>query len=88
MNLMKSALTTATGIYQYSCASSCTAGTAGGITTTCCQTNNCITPFKISKCNGGTNALASSTLCINSGFCKVITFWKYAMRLGLKISIR
>ena len=88
MNLMKSALTTATGVYQYSCASSCTAGTTGGITTTCCQTDNCITPFKISNCNSGTNNLALSTSCTNSGFCKVNIFLKYIMPISLNASTR
>ena len=76
MNFLKTDLTTATGAYQYSCDSSCTAGTSGGITTTCCQTANCNTPFKISNCNSGTNAMASSTSCFNSGFCTVNILWK------------
>ncbi len=89
MNLMKSALTTATGVYQYSCASSCTAGTLGGITTTCCYSgSNCNTIYTLATCFVGTGTAATSTSCSNSGFCKVIIFWKYAMRIGLNKSIR
>ena len=52
MNLMKSALTTATGVYKYSCATTCSAGTLGGITTTCCYSgSNCNTIRTLSTSN-------------------------------------
>ena len=69
---MKSNLNTATGVYQYSCATTCTAGSTGGVTTTCCYSgSNCNTIYTLATCYVGTNAVATSTSCTNSGFCKV-----------------
>ncbi len=68
-------MTTATGVYQYSCASSCTAGTTSGVTTICCYSAvDCNTIYTIALCNVGTGTAATSTSCTNSGFCKV-GFW-------------
>ena len=70
--VLQTDLTTATGVYQYSCATTCTAGTTGGVTTTCCYSgSNCNTIYTLATCYVGTNAVATSTSCTNSGFCKV-----------------
>ena len=62
----------ATGVYEYSCAASCIAGTTGGKTTTCCNSNiNCNTVYKLSSCYVGTDNAAAVASCTDSGFCKV-----------------
>ena len=65
----------ATGVYEYSCAASCIAGTTGGKTTNCCTSNNnCNTVYKLSSCYVGNDNVAAVASCTDSGFCKVINF--------------
>ena len=72
MNLFQTDLTVSTGIHQYSCAASCTAGTVGGVTTSCCYLNSdCNTIYQIASCYVGTDLSATTTTCLNSGYCKV-----------------
>ena len=72
MNLFQTDLTVSTGIHQYSCAASCTAGTLGGVTTTCCYANSdCNTKYTLATCFVGTDNSAVSSSCTNSGFCQV-----------------
>jgi hypothetical protein len=73
LNFLQTDLTVSTGVHQYSCAASCSAGTVGGVTTTCCYANaDCNTLYKIASCYVGTDLSATSSSCTNSGYCKVI----------------
>ena len=73
--IKKTEINVGTGVYQYSCAASCIAGTVGGVTTSCCNlNNNCNTVYKLSSCYDGTDNAATVTSCTNSGFCKVNIF--------------
>ena len=66
-------MTASTGVYQYSCAATCAAGSSNGVTTECCYaTADCNTIRQVTSCYVGTDATASITSCSNSVYCKVI----------------
>ena len=65
-------MTASTGVYQYSCAATCSAGSSNGVTTECCYaTADCNTIRQVTSCYVGTDATASITSCLNSVYCKV-----------------
>jgi hypothetical protein len=65
-------MTASTGVYQYSCAATCSAGSSNGVTTECCYaTADCNTIRQVTSCYVGTDATASITSCSNSVYCKV-----------------
>ena len=65
-------MTASTGVYQYSCAATCTAGSSSGVTTECCYASiNCNSIHQVTSCYVGTDATAAITSCSSSVYCKV-----------------
>ena len=65
-------MTASTGVYQYSCAATCTVGSSGGITTECCYTpSDCNSIRQVTSCYVGTDARATINSCSSSVYCKV-----------------
>ena len=64
-------MTASTGVYQYSCAATCTAGSSSGVTTECCYASiNCNSIHQVTSCYVGTDATAAITSC-SGVYCKV-----------------
>ena len=65
-------MTASTGVYQYSCAATCTAGSSSAVTTECCYaSSNCNSIHQVTSCYVGSDNSANITSCTGSVYCKV-----------------